>query len=93
MPKMMQIEDSWVLVFPRQGNYLYITLTNQVTMVCDYIRQNYQKERIEAISFSGRDKKPTWKFGNETDLIFFYQYLRENFSTGRGLRIRVKAFK
>lgn len=89
----MKVSEDWVLIFPRQGNYMYITLTNQVTMVCDYIRQNYQKEKIEVISFCGKDKTPTWKFRTDTDLTNFYKYLRNNFSSGRGLRIRMKAIK
>lgn len=83
-------EDKWQIVFPKQGNYMYITLTSQVVSVVDWLRRNYESKKIEAISFAGADKMPLWKFKNDRDITSFYHYLRAHFGSGN-LKIRVKA--
>ena len=81
----------WETIFPRQGNWYQVNIIDEVVTIITYLRDNYQSQRIEVISFSGDDGRK-WAFKYAKSIDTFYAYLRNTFGQG-GLKIRMRVTK
>ena len=82
-------DRKWKIVFPRQGNWYYVTLIIEVRTIYDYLKDNYKSVRIEVISFSG-DSGRKWNFPVMSSVNMFYAYMKSTFGQGNfKLRMRV----
>ena len=90
MPRLKK-NRQWEIVFPRQGNWYFVTELNNVASIIEYLRDHYQSTRIEIVSFS-KDDGRKWAFKYARSIDTFYAYLSSTFGQG-GFKLRMRVTK